>query len=124
MAKPPSKSIQQLIYEQKLKIVELEDELLTQKYLETMPEYGPTYKYCYATSNMPIPGLEQNIDNWLKAVIKHMGNRRYGHGGEKTNAMLISIPEFKNEQSFERWLSYTTNKIRKKATPRKRNKIN
>lgn len=124
MAKPPSKSIQQLIYEQKLKIVELEDELLTQKYLETMPEYGPTYKYCYATSNMPIPGLEQNIDNWLKAVIKHMGNRRYGHGGEKTNAMLISIPEFKNEESFERWLSYTTNKIRKKATPRKRNKIN
>ena len=124
MAKSPSKSIQQLIYEQKLKIVELEDELLTQKYLETMPEYGPTYKYCYATSNMPIPGLEQNIDNWLKAVIKHMGTRRYGHGGEKTNAMLISIPEFKNEQSLERWLSYTTNKIRKKATPRKRNKIN
>ena len=122
MAKPSSKSIQQLIYEQKLKIVELEDELLTQKYLETMPEYGPTYKYCYSTSNMSIPGLEQNIDNWLKAVIKQMGTRRYGHGGEKTNAMLISIPEFKNEQNLERWLSYTTEKIRKKATPRKRNK--
>jgi hypothetical protein len=120
MAKPSSKSIQQLIYEQKLKIVELEDELLTQKYLETMPEYGPTYKYCYSTSNMSIPGLEQNIDNWLKAVIKHMGTRRYGHGGEKTNAMVISIPDFKNEQNLERWLSYTTDKIRKKATPRKR----
>jgi len=120
MAKPSSKSIQQLIYEQKLKIVELEDELLTQKYLETMPEYGPTYKYCYSTSNMSIPGLEQNIDNWLKAVIKHMGTRRYGHGGEKTNAMVISIPDFKNEQNLERWLSYTTEKIRKKATPRKR----
>jgi len=120
MAKPSSKSIQQLIYEQKLKIVELEDELLTQKYLETMPEYGPTYKYCYSTSNMSIPGLEQNIDNWLKAVIKHMGTRRYGHGGEKTNAMLISIPDFKNEQNLERWLSYTTEKIRKKSTPRKR----
>jgi hypothetical protein len=124
MAKPSTKSIQQQIWEQKLKITELEDELRTQAYFETMPEYGPTYKYCYATSNMPIPGLEQNIDNWLKAVIKHMGTRRYGHGGEKTNAMLISIPEFKNEQSLERWLSYTTNKIRKKATPRKRNKIN
>ena len=120
MAKPSTKSIQQLIYEQKLKIVELEDELLTQKYLETMPEYGPTYKYCYSTSNMSIPGLEQNIDNWLKAVIKHMGTRRYGHGGEKTNAMVISIPDFKNEQNLERWLSYTTEKIRKKATPRKR----
>jgi hypothetical protein len=120
MAKSSTKSIQQLIYEQKLKIVELEDELLTQKYLETMPEYGPTYKYCYSTSNMSIPGLEQNIDNWLKAVIKHMGTRRYGHGGEKTNAMVISIPDFKNEQNLERWLSYTTEKIRKKATPRKR----
>jgi hypothetical protein len=123
MAKPSSKSIQQLIYEQKLKIVELEDELLTQKYLETMPEYGPTYKYCYSTSNMSIPGLEQNIDNWLKAVIKHMGTRRYGHGGEKTNAMVISIPDFKTEQDMERWLSYINEKIRKKATPKKRNKI-
>jgi len=120
MAKPSTKSIQQLIYERKLKIVELEDELLTQKYLETMPQYGPTYKYCYSTSNMPIPGLEQNIDNWLKAVIKHMGNRRYGHGGEKTNAMLISIPEFKTEEAMERWLSYQTEIIRKKAKPKTR----
>ena len=122
MAKPSSKSIQQLIYEQKLKIVELEDALLTQKYLETMPEYGPTYKYCYSTSNMSIPGLEQNIDNWLKAVIKHMGTRRYGHGGEKTNAMVISIPEFNNNEGLEKWLNYTTDKIRKKATPRTRKK--
>jgi len=124
MAKPSTKSIQQQIWAQKLKIVELEDELRTQVYFETMPAYGPTYKYCYATSNMSINGLEQYVDNWIKAVVKHMGTRRYGHGGEKTNAMLISIPEFKNEQSLERWLSYTTNKIRKKATPRKRNKIN
>ena len=123
MAKPSTKTIQQLIWEQKLRIAELEDELLTQKYFETMPEYGPTYQYCYATSNMSINGLEQHVDNWIKAVIKHMGTRRYGHGGEKTNAMLISIPEFKNEQSLERWLSYTTDKIRKKAIPKKRNKI-
>ena len=124
MAKPSTKSIQQQILEQKLKIAELEDELLTLNYLETMPEYGPTYKYCYATSNMSINGLEQHVDNWIKAVIKHMGTRRYGHGGEKTNAILISIPEFKTEQDMERWLSYTTVKIRKKAQPKKRNKSN
>ena len=118
MAKPSTKSIQQQIWEQKLKIVELEDEIRTQTYFETMPEYGPTYKYCYATSNMSINGLEQHVDNWIKAVIKHMGTRRYGHGGEKTNAILISIPEFKTEQDMERWLSYTTDKIRKKAQPK------
>jgi hypothetical protein len=122
MAKPSTKSIQQLIYEQKLRIAELEDELLTQKYFETMPVYGPTYAYSYATSNMSINGLEQHVDNWIKAVVKHMGTRSYGHGGEKTNAILISIPEFMTEQDMERWLSYTTEKIRKKAQPKKRNK--
>jgi len=123
MVNPSTKSIQQEIWEQKLKIAELEDELLTQKYFETMPEYGPTYKYCYATSNMSINGLEQHVDSWIKAVIKHMGTRRYGHGGANTKAMLISIPEFKTEQDMERWLSYINEKIRKKATPKKRNKI-
>ena len=124
MAKPSSKSIQQQIWEQKLKIVELEDELLTLNYFETMPEYGPTYAYSYDKSNMSINGLEQHVDNWIKAVIKHMGTRRYGHGGEKTNAMLISIPEFKTEQAMERWLTYTIDKIRKKAKPKTRNKAN
>jgi hypothetical protein len=122
MAKPSTKSIQQLIWEQKLKVAELEDEIRTQAYFETMPEYGPTYAYSYDTSNMSINGLEQHVDNWIKAVIKHMATRRYGHGGANTKAMLISIPEFKNEQSLERWLSYTNDKIRKKATPRKQNK--
>ena len=122
MAKPSTKSIQQQIWEQKLKIAELEDEIRTQAYFETMPEYGPTYAYSYATSNMSINGLEQYVDNWIKAVIRHMGNRRYGHGGEKTKAMLISIPEFKTEQDMEIWLSYTTEKIRKKAKPKIRKK--
>ena len=36
MAKPSSKSIQQQIWEQKLKIAELKDELITLKYFETM----------------------------------------------------------------------------------------
>lgn len=122
MAKPSSKSIQQLIYEQKLKIVELEDELMTQTYLETMPEYGPTYKYCYASSNLKIPPTNESIDSWIRAVIKHMGTRSFGHGGANTNAMLISIPEFKTEEGLEKWLSYTTEKIRKKAKPKTRKK--
>ena len=122
MAKPSTKSIQQKIWEQKLKIAELEDELMTQTYLETMPTYGPTYTYCYSTSNFTIPYPKQSIDSWIRAVIKHMGTRSFGHGGADTKAMLISIPEFKNEQNLERWLSYTTEKIRKKATPKKRNK--
>jgi hypothetical protein len=120
MANPSTKSIQQQIWEQKLKIAELEDEIRTQTYFETMPEYGPTYQYCYSTSNFSIPHPQQSIDNWIKAVIKHMGTRSFGHGGADTNAMLISIPQFINEQSLERWLSYTNEKIRKKATPRKR----
>jgi hypothetical protein len=124
MAKPSTKSIQQQIWEQKLKIVELEDEIRTQAYFETMPEYGPTYAYCYASSNLKISYADESIDNWIRAVIKHMKTRSHGHGGAYTNALLISIPEFKNEQGIEKWLSYTTDKIRKKATPRKRNKIN
>lgn len=118
MAKNSSKSIQQLIVEQKLKIVELYDELSTQMYFETMPEYGPTYAYSYDKSNMKIPGEEQNIDSWIRAVIKHMGKRPYGHGGEKTKAILISIPEFRTMEGMEKWLSYTTEKIRKKAKPK------
>ena len=124
MAKASSKSLQQLIYEKKLKIVELEDELMTQTYLETMPEYGPTYKYCYQTSSLHIPYPNQSIDSWIRAVIKHMGTRSFGHGGADTKAMLISIPEFKTEQAMERWLSYTTDLIRKKAKPKTRTKAN
>jgi hypothetical protein len=124
MAKPSTKPIQQLIWEQKLKIAELEDEIRTQTYFETMPEYGPTYNYCFSTSNFSIPHPQQSIDNWIKAVIKHMGTRSFGHGGAYTNAMLVSIPLFNNEQSMEKWLSYTIEKIRKKATPRKRKKTN
>jgi hypothetical protein len=78
MAKKTAKPIQQLIYEHKLKIVELEDEIRTQAYFETMPAYSPTYKYCYATSNFPISPPNQSIDNWIKAVIRHMGTRSVG----------------------------------------------
>ena len=124
MAKPSTKSIQQQIWEQKLKIAELEDELRTQAYFETMPEYAPRYDYSYQASNLKISYADESIDSWVRAVIKHMGTRSFGHGGANTKAMLISIPEFKTEQDMERWLSYTTDKIRKKAQPKKRNKSN
>ena len=54
MAKPSTKPIQQLISEEKLRIAEIEEKLRTQTYFETMPEYGPTYKYCYSSSNLKI----------------------------------------------------------------------
>jgi hypothetical protein len=123
MAKPSTKSIQQQIWEQKLKIAELEDDIRTQSYFETMPEYGPTYKYCYATSNFTIPNPQQNIDSWIRAVIQHMGTRSFENGGADTKSILISIPKFNNEQSFEKWLSYTTEKIRNKSIPKKWIKI-
>jgi len=124
MAKPSTKSIQQLINEEQLRIVEIEEKLRTQTYFETMPEYGPTYKYCYSSSNLKIPYPEQSVDNWIRATIKHLGMRRRGHGGETTKAILISIPENLTEDNIEQWLSYQTEKIRKKALPRKRNKGN
>lgn len=120
MAKKSAKPIQQQIWEQKLKIAELEDELKTQTYFETMPEYGPTYKYCYQTSNVHIPYPNQSIDNWIRAVIKHMGTRSFGHGGADTKAILVSIPENLSEASIEKWLAYQMEIIRKKAKPKTR----
>lgn len=122
MAKQSAKPIQQLIWEQKLKIAELEDELLTQTYFETMPEYGPTYKYCFQTSNIHIPYPNQSIDNWIKAVIRHMATRSFGHGGADTKAILVSIPENISEKGREEWLSYINDKLRKAATPKTRAK--
>lgn len=122
MAKQSAKPIQQLIWEQKLKIAELEDELLTQTYFETMPEYGPTYKYCFQTSNIHIPYPNQSIDNWIKAVIRHMATRSFGHGGADTKAILVSIPENISEKGREEWLSFINDKLRKAATPKTRAK--
>ena len=123
MAKKSAKSIQQLINEEQLRIAEIEEKLGTQTYFETMPEYGPTYQYCYSTSNLRIPYPEQSVDNWIRATMKHLGMRRRGHGGETTKAILISIPDNLTEDNLEQWLSHQTQKIRKKAIPKKRNKI-
>ena len=102
----------------------MEDELRTQTYFETMPEYGPTYKYCYQTSSLHIPYPNQSIDNWIKAVIKHMATRSFGHGGADTKAILVSIPENLSEAAIEKWLAYKMEIIRNKVTPKKRTKKN
>lgn len=109
------KTTKQAIHEAKLKVLALEEQYATQVYFETMPEYGPTYKYCFSTSNMKIPYPMQDVDAWLRAVIKHMATRREGHGGAYTDAKLISIPVGLSEAGIEKWLEYVTSDLRKRA---------
>jgi hypothetical protein len=122
MARKPNKTVEEQIYEAKLKIIEAKEKYSAQRYFETMPTYDPLYTYCYTTSNRAIPGYEQNIDDWLRAVIKHMGLRHRGHGGELTKAVLISIPEGLKEKDIDTWIDYETRKLRKLATSRVKKK--
>ncbi len=103
--------VKQLEYE----LLELESEYKTQLYFETMPEYDPTYKYCYSTASRQIPAVHHHIDFWLRAVIKHMATRRAGHGGALTSAMLVSVPVGFSDRGIEHWLSFATEQLRKQA---------
>jgi len=117
MPRKPSKTIAEQIFEAKLKIIEAQENYQTQLYLDTMPEIGPTYKYCYATSNWNITVENQSVDAWLRAVIKHMGLRHAGHGGQKTNALVMSV--YKDLEKYEKyWIAYQTNKLKKLNTTR------
>ena len=117
MPRNSSKTIEEQMYEAKLKIIEAQEEYETQLYLDTMPEIGPSYKYCYATSNWNIPVENQSVDAWLRAIIKHMALRLPGHGGEKTNAVVITV--LKDYEKYEdMWIDFTTRKLRKRATSR------
>lgn len=107
------------IKEQKLRIGELEDDYVVQLYFETMPAYDPLYKYCYQTSNLKIPGYLQCIDHWLSAVIKHMGMRHRGHGGEFTKAVVVSVPDATTQENKEAWLNYVNKKLSKKVRVKK-----
>ena len=118
MPRKPSKTIEDQLYEAKLKAIELDEEYRTQLYLETMPDVNPAYQYCYATSNFKIPAEYQSVDAWLRAVIKHMALRLPGHGGEATNALLISIPTNLKDFGMDAWIDYETRKLRKRATSR------
>lgn len=115
-----SNPLAQQIRDAQLKVAELEQEYLTQLYLETMPETDPLYKYCFSTSNRSIPMPDQHIDHWLRAVIKHMGKRRAGHGGAATSAELVSVPVGYTEKQIDAWLAYVTNKLKKKALAHKK----
>lgn len=105
--------------EQKLellfKITQLNEDYATALYYETMPEYDPLYCYSYQHSNMSIPYEYQSVDAWVRAVIKHMGGRKAGHGGGYTKAYVASIPTFKNNKEIELWLEYVTRQLRKRA---------
>ena len=122
MARSPAKSVQQLIKEQKLRIAELEAELNTQLYFDTMPEYGPMYTYCYSNSSDRIPYDNYSVDAWIKATIRHMATRSRGHGGAKTKAVVISIPDSLPKENFDEWLGLQTDKIRKAAARSTRTK--
>jgi hypothetical protein len=118
MSHKPSKTVEEQLYELKLKAIEIDEEYRTQLYLETMPTVNPSYQYCYATSNFTIPAEQQSVDAWLRAVIKHMALRRPGHGGEVTNALLISIPTDLKTIGMDAWIDYETRKLKKRATSR------
>lgn len=118
MPRKPSKTINEQIYEARMKIVEATEDYQTQLYLETMPAVNPTYKYCYATSNFTIPAELQSIDAWLRAVIKHMATRSKGHGGELTKALVISVPQNLTAKDKELWIEYETRKLRKRSANR------
>ena len=117
-----STPLQQQIRDAEFRIAELEQEYLTQLYLETMPEIDPLYKYCYATSNLtiPLPTLSHSVDAWLSAVIKHMSKRRAGHGGAATAAELVLVPVGLTEKQIDAWLAYVTDKLKKKALAHKK----
>ena len=118
------KTLNEKYLELKLKLYDLEEEYRTLLYLETMPEHDPTYKYCYATSGMKIPYALQSVDSWVRAVIRHMATRSYGHGGAITNAVVITVPDFFDdkpgaENARNNWITHVTDKLRKQAKIRK-----
>lgn len=117
MPRKPSKTLDELKFEAKIRIIEAKEEFETQLYFETMPKIDPSYKYCYTTSNWSIPVEHQSVDAWLRAVIKHMKLRLPQHGGEKTNALVVSV--HKDLGKYEDlWIEYETRKLRKNAKSR------
>ena len=117
MPRKPSKTIEELKFEAKIKIVEAQEEYETQLYLETMPNIDPMYQYCYTTSNRTIPYEYQSVDAWLRAIIKHMSLRLPGHGGQKTNAVVITV--LKDYGKYEDlWIEYVSRKLRKRSRSR------
>jgi hypothetical protein len=118
MAKRTAKSIQQLIKEARLQIIKIEDKLRVQTYLETMPEHGPLYQYCYTTSNYSIPYQSQSVAAWLQAVAQHMHKRKPGHGGEENFVLVVDIPRLNSEVEVNGWCDWITADLKKRAKSR------
>jgi hypothetical protein len=76
------------------------------------------YSYSYQHSNMSIAGEHQSVDAWLRAVIKHMALRLPQHGGEKTNALVVSANKEIGKYE-DLWIEYETRKLRKLVAKRK-----
>ncbi len=111
-----TKTLKQQIRDARIKVMQLEEEYLTQVYFETMPEYTTNYKYCYSTANQPVPYPMQTPDAWLRAIVKHMATRREGHGGAYTDAYVVTIPDNLSKAGIELWIEYVSTQLRKRAT--------
>lgn len=122
MPRKPSKTIDEQKFELRMQITELKEQYETALYFETMPKVDPMYKYCYQTSNFAIPSEHQSVDAWLRAVIKHMGLRLPGHGGQKTNALVVTMFKDLRQTSEDMWIDYVTRKLRKLATGKAKKK--
>jgi hypothetical protein len=85
-----------------------------------MPEVDPLYRYCFSTSNLKIPYQYQNVDLWLRAVAKHMSNRRPGHGGAVSTAEIVAVPSGLTDAQIEVWVAYVSEQLRAKAMRRRR----
>ena len=109
------KSAKEQKLELQFKITQLHEEYATALYYETMPAYDPQYCYSYQHSNMSIPYVYQSVDAWIRAVIRHMGERNAGHGGGTTKAYVVTIPTFKSNKDIELWMEYITKQLRKRA---------
>ena len=104
-------------FELRLALIKAHEDYCTQLYFETMPKCDPMYSYCYSTSSRNILSQYQSVDAWLRAIIKHMSLRLPGHGGQKTNALVISIyPSPDPDKNI--FVDYEIAKIRKRATQR------
>ena len=112
-------TLQEEILAQRRRVYELEEQYITLLYFETMPEYGPQYKYCYQTSNFTIPGTLQSVDAWLRAVIMHMSKRHAGHGGGYSKAIVITPGSFTSEHARDSWIDYEIARLRKKVRVQK-----
>jgi hypothetical protein len=112
-------SIREEIRELKFKLVDFHEKYTTHLFLETMPEYDPVYKYCYSTSCRSSPHELQSVDSWLRAISIHMSNRQLRHGGQFSDAVIITPPYLTSEKIKELWIEYEISRLRKKVRVRK-----